>query len=113
MTDYLNNALDGVLDDLFKPLADALTAGFEQIALATQCKMRRFYLVRSVDTDPDKTSGTGIIAGGVVFEDGIVALRWKTAHKSTAIYESIAKVEAIHGHRGKTVVKYIDAEQVA
>lgn len=90
-------------------IADALVEGAEQARLAMQCQMCRFFLVRSEDTDPDKTSGTGIIAEGVVFEDGTVAMRWRTKHVSTALYASVADVEAIHGHNGKTVVKYIDA----
>ena len=31
-----------------------------------------------------------------------MALRWLTSHISTAIYASVAEVEAIHGHNGKT-----------
>ena len=104
------NALN--LDELFKPFTDAINEATEQISLKMQCKMRRFYLVRSVDVDPDKISGTGVIASGVVFEDGRVAMRWMTQHKSTAIYDSIDELLAIHGHGGKTVIKYVDAENV-
>ncbi len=72
--------------------------------------MRRFYLIRHEDMDPDHISGTGIIAEGVVFEDGIVAMRWKTRWKSTAIYESVEDLTAIHGHGGKTALQFIDSE---
>jgi hypothetical protein len=100
------------IDEIFKPITDAFNGAAEQFNLAMQCKMRRFYLVRSVDTDPDHVSGTGVIASGVVFEDGTVVLRWSTQHKSTAVYDSVDELLAIHGHNGKTVIKYIDGESV-
>lgn len=97
--------------EALKPLTDALNAAAEQINLAMQCKMRRFYLVRHEDSDPDKISGTGVIAEGVVFEDGTVAMRWKTRWKSTAIYDNVEDLQAIHGHGGKMEMKFIDAER--
>lgn len=99
--------------DITNYFESAINNAVEAMTLSMQCKMRRFYLVRTVDVDPDQTSGTGIVAEGVEFEDGIVAMRWKTKHTSTAIYFSIEDVKAIHGHNGKTVVKYIDAEAIA
>lgn len=59
-----------------------------------------------LDRHEDETgiSGTGVVAQGVVFDDGTVALRWTTTHNSTAIYESMVAVEAIHGHKGKTTI---------
>mgnify|MGYP001236565095 CR=1 FL=1 len=106
------------LNELFNPfadafnIADAFNEAAEQFQTAMQCKMRRFYLVRAVDVDPDKVSGTGIIASGVVYEDGVVSMRWQTQHKSTAIYDNVDELLAIHGHGGKTVIKYVDAENV-
>lgn len=67
---------------------------------------RRFHLVR--DIDETGTSGTGVVVEGLEFTDGTVALRWLTATTSTAIYASIADVETIHGHGGKTRVEWID-----
>src|SRR5690242_14608494 len=90
--------------DLFKPFADAMNEAVEQVRLALRCKMRRFYLVRNVDVDPDKTSGTGIIAEGVVFEDAMIAARWKTPSKSTVIYANVDDLLSIHGHGGKTTL---------
>lgn len=101
----------GNFDALFKPFADAWNAGIEQATLAASCKMRRFYLQRHEDTDPDRVSGTGIVAEGVVYEDGTVSMRWKTKHTSTAVYAGIEDVQAIHGHNGKTVIKYVDPEK--
>jgi hypothetical protein len=35
---------------------------------------------------------------GVIFTDGSVALRWRTACKSTSVWGSVAEMLAIHGH---------------
>lgn len=67
----------------------------------------RLFLLRRVE-DETGVSGTGIVAEGVQFSDGTVALRWRSHIKSTAIYESIRACEAIHGHGGKTRVQFLD-----
>jgi hypothetical protein len=67
---------------------------------------RRFYLERDVDVSG--TSGVGRVAEGVEFSDGTAALRWRTAHRSTAVYESIIDLEVIHGHNGMTRVVWLD-----
>ncbi|SDL28632.1 hypothetical protein [Streptomyces indicus] len=69
---------------------------------------RRFHLQR--DIDETGTSGTGLVVEGLQFTDGTVALRWLTALTSIAVYRSVADVEAIHGHGGKTRVVWIDEE---
>lgn len=63
-------------------------------------KMKLFQLVR--DEDESGISGTGIVAQGVIFTDGTVAMRWLTDVASTGIYGSIDHVRVIHGHQGKT-----------
>lgn len=63
-----------------------------------------FDLVRL--SDATGISGTGKVAEGVVFGDGTAVMRWLTAHRSTAIYESAREVLAIHGHGGATVLRY-------
>jgi hypothetical protein len=67
---------------------------------------RRFELHR--DEDETGISGTGIVAEGLCFSDGSVAMRWITAHTSTAIYQDMTDVVLIHGHNGKTKVVWID-----
>ena len=62
--------------------------------------MQLFQLQR--DEDESGVSGVGVVAQGVMFDDGTAALRWLTEHKSTAVYESLDSLEAIHGHGGKT-----------
>lgn len=64
--------------------------------------MKRFVLDRH--EDESGVSGTGLVAEGVVFSDGTCALRWLGDLRSTAVYESLADIEAIHGHSGKTLV---------
>lgn len=68
--------------------------------------MRRFRLNRI--EDETGVSGTGLVAEGVRFSDGSVALRWLTATASTGVYASIEDVEVIHGHGGRTVVEWLD-----
>lgn len=67
--------------------------------------MRPFILVRIADDSG--VSGTGTVAEGCEWADGTVAMRWLTRTASTAVYDSIAHVEHIHGHGGKTRVLFI------
>jgi hypothetical protein len=69
-------------------------------------KMRRFVLNRTEDLTG--SSGTGIVAEGVVFDDGVTVLRWLTQLRSTAIYDSPHDLMAIHGHGGTTQLQYLD-----
>ena len=63
-------------------------------------KPRVFWLDRL--EDESGISGTGRVAIGVVFSDGVSVLRWLTDHRSTAIYASVEDLEAIHDHNGNT-----------
>lgn len=68
---------------------------------------RSFLLYRR--TDPSGISGTGVIAVGALFCDGTVALHWLGEYDSTAIWpgpDGLAKVTAVHGHDGATVVLF-------
>lgn len=62
--------------------------------------MKLFELHRQ--KDPTGVSGTGIVAQGVIFNNGWCVLNWLTAHRSIAVYESIDEVIAIHGHDGQS-----------
>lgn len=66
--------------------------------------MRTFKLNRKQDATG--VSGTGIVAEGVIFSTGWVALTWLTAVNSLVFYPSILKVEKIHGHDGMTEIVY-------
>jgi hypothetical protein len=67
--------------------------------------LKLFDLVRN--EDESGVSGTGTVAQGVVFDDGTAVLRWLTKFASTAVYNNLAELAAIHGHGGKTLVRFI------
>jgi hypothetical protein len=79
--------------------------------VATRTTPRRFVLVRTEDVSG--VSGTGIVAHGVEFPDGTVALRWTGAYATTVVHDSIASVIAIHGHGGRTRVQWLDSAKEA
>ena len=69
--------------------------------------MQRFVLERNVDVTG--VSGTGIVAEGVLFSDGYVALRWVVGeHRSTVAWDSFESAVAIHGHDGATTFRMLD-----
>jgi hypothetical protein len=68
--------------------------------------IRRFHFLRTEDASG--VSGTGIIAEGVVFSDGKVAVEWNGAHASTNLYSSLDDVVYIHGHQGRTQIIFDD-----
>lgn len=67
--------------------------------------MRLFYLRRLIDISG--VSGIGRVAEGVVFDDGTVALRWLSSHRSVEVWPTLGDMIAIHGHGGKSVVEMI------
>ena len=63
--------------------------------------MKVFHLFRHEDISG--VSGTGVVAEGVQFTDGKVAIRWLSGdHHSTVFWDDLESVLAIHGHDGKT-----------
>jgi hypothetical protein len=64
--------------------------------------IRTFYLDRP--TDVTGVSGTGVVAHGVVFDDGTTVIRWLGEHRSTVVWPSLEDAEAIHGHHGTRFV---------
>ena len=67
--------------------------------------MKLFELVRL--EDETGISGTGVVAQGVEFDSGKCVMQWLTKINSTAVYDSIQDLQAIHGHGGKTIIRYI------
>jgi len=61
---------------------------------------RPFVLAR--DADPTGTSGTGIVADGVLWPDNTVSIRWRGQRPSTVFWDSLADAMAVHGHEGST-----------
>lgn len=74
--------------------------------LLDEPRPRRFQLVRREDVSG--MSGTGIVAEGIKFRDGKCAYRWLTAPGTTQIAESPHDIQHIHGHNGRTELRYLD-----
>lgn len=72
----------------------------------TKSSLRRFTLQRNEDASG--VSGTGIVAEGVEFTGGKVAMTWLTPMAIVEVADSIHVIEAIHGHEGRTVVVWLD-----
>jgi len=72
---------------------------------------RRFYLYRQIDDS--KISGTGVVALGVQFPDGVVVLRWLSGNPSTVVWPSLEDAMAIHGHGGHTTAIFLDDDDAA
>ena len=67
---------------------------------------RLFHLKR--DIDETGVSGIGIVAEGVEFTNGMVAMTWFSPHRCMNFYESIKTVEQLHGHEGNTKIVFLD-----
>lgn len=70
--------------------------------------MRTFKLVRSEDLSG--VSGVGEVAEGVEFRDGTVVISWLRKFHSLGVYENVEELIAIHGHEGRTVIKFDPTE---
>jgi hypothetical protein len=70
--------------------------------------LRSFELHR--DDDVSGISGTGVVAEGVVFSDGTVALRWLSEWPTSVVFHDrgVEALEAVHGHNGRTRIIYLD-----
>lgn len=71
-------------------------------------KIRRFELHR--DSDVTGVSGTGVVAEGVAFSDGTVALRWTSEWPTSVVFHDrgVEAVQKIHGHGGATRIVWLD-----
>ncbi len=77
-----------------------------EIATAKQSNMRPFVLVRS--DDATGTSGTGVVAEGVEFSNGQVAMHWLSQMETVSIYANIKVVEVLHSHEDRTKIVFLD-----
>jgi len=74
--------------------------------------MRRFQLYRKRDISG--VSGTGIVAEGVLFGNGSVALRWLTnGVHSIVIHQNVQAMMKVHGHNGATIIHWIDEQETS
>jgi hypothetical protein len=60
--------------------------------------IRTFELIRDVDLNG--ISGTGTVAEGCQFSDGVCTMHWVTKHSSTTVYPDVHTLYQIHGHEG-------------
>lgn len=72
-------------------------------------QFRRFKLVRHHDVSG--VSGTGVVAEGVQFHDGQIAMSWFGHLHTLEIAPNIETTIKIHGHNGATKVVWIDREE--
>lgn len=72
---------------------------------------RPFVLVR--DEDVSGVSGTGVVAGGCVFDDGTAVLRWYTEAPTSVVFHDngIESIKKVHGHDGRTRIVYATGEE--
>jgi hypothetical protein len=66
--------------------------------------VKTFRLYR--DRDVSGVSGTGVVADGVQFDDGVVVIRWRGPQRSTVVWNSLADAIAVHGHGGATRIEF-------
>ena len=70
--------------------------------------MRRFNLLRHADATG--VSGTGLVAEGVVFTKGKVAITWLGRFSTVTVYDGLEAVEGIHLHGGQSEIVWVDDE---
>jgi hypothetical protein len=71
-------------------------------------QMRRFVLFRKQDVTG--VSGTGVIAEGTVFTDGLSVIHWLREPHAMGVYQSLRDVIDVHGHEGGTELQFIDED---
>lgn len=65
-----------------------------------------FYVYRMEDISG--VSGTGLVAEGIQFTNGKVAVTWRTEVNSVTVYDSMLDAMKIHGHGGYTKFIWIE-----
>jgi len=66
--------------------------------------MKVGYLIRL--EDESGVSGTGRVAQVVVADTGKAVVFWLGEHPSVIIYDNVGEARAIHGHQGKTEIRW-------
>jgi hypothetical protein len=74
------------------------------VHLVTGARLFRLFRLE----DETGLSGTGVVAEGVEFANGKVAVTWggELAVPSVTVFDSIEQVEKVHGHGGKTRIEW-------
>lgn len=87
-------------------IADLLEKGEKKTIRWEYVNPSLFHLIRTEDVTG--VSGTGVVAEGVQFTDGTVVLRWRGESPSTVVWDNLESAMKVHGHDGKTVVKWLE-----
>lgn len=64
--------------------------------------MKQFYLLRHEDVHGH--SGEGVVAEGIIFDNGLCAMTWLSEFTTVTMFQNIVQVETLHSHGGKTQV---------
>ena len=72
----------------------------------TTIRMRRFLLIR--EKDLSGISGTGVVAEGTMFTDGLSVIHWLREPYATGVYKTLTDVVAVHGHNGAMHIQFLD-----
>jgi len=102
---YLLSLVDVEWEDLLAAvLVDLVTRIRKQFFEGTP---QAFLLAR--DEDVSGVSGEGLVAEGIRFSDGTVALRWLSDWPTSVVFHDrgIESVEAVHGHDGRTRIVWL------
>ncbi|RMD60455.1 hypothetical protein D6833_09585 [Candidatus Parcubacteria bacterium] len=75
----------------------------------TPLRIRRFVLVRHVDVSG--VSGVGVVAEGVIFTSGRVAMQWRREPGALSVFSDIDALLSVHGHGGGTEIYWMDEVQ--
>jgi hypothetical protein len=96
------------MDEISGPTATLQrTPHWRHLRVAHKRVSRRFELVRHRDISG--VSGTGVVAEGIEWSDGTVALRWGGNYPTTTVWQDgISALLAVHGHNGATVIRWLD-----
>lgn len=62
--------------------------------------MKTFYLLRHEDLHGH--SGLGVVAEGVIFDNGLVAMTWLSRWKTVTMFSGVNEVRELHSHEGRT-----------
>lgn len=75
----------------------------------TPSVIRTFKLQR--DGDVSGVSGTGIVAEGAEFTNGMVAMTWLSPHPTVTVFANMRTLDLVHGHEGRTHVVFNDSPE--
>jgi hypothetical protein len=65
--------------------------------------------------DPTGVSGTGDVAEGVLFTNGVAVLQWTSAFPTSVVFHQrgMESIEKIHGHGGTTEIVWLDEPEAS